>query len=817
MTARFADVLEISLTMAVVLAVLLGLRPLLKEKLRAKAFYWVWLLAALRLCIPFNVSLPQAPVTVEAAPRQALVRVDTHRTNPGGTEYRVMTPLEAEQAQSAAYSAPREPDAPSAADRYTTVLTAGQLLALLWLAGAGVFLAWHLAVYVRFRLRVRRWGAPAEDAALLARFEEAKAELGVNNLALLICPAVGAPLVTGFVNPVLLLPREAVSDGVLRHELIHTRRRDLWYKLLLLLARALHWFNPLVHGMARAANRDLERTCDEAAVAGQDAAFRAAYGAAMLDAVEEGIEARAPLTTHFKGGRAAMKERLLSIASGGKRKKGVALICAAALVISAGAAACSLRPAEEPGQLNGIFDQENYTLRGVGEYVAASQTDGSLVVELSDADEGQPPAWGMIVSPFEPEWMLREDRLPDFAALVTTYGMEMADDDGNPVLPAEVLEMTVEELPYPDENQEADANAPLYIYEALVERADGREELHTFYLMNQAYPDTGIYDLWFDLSQVSREEAEGVRDTLVLGHDRTESPDGTRLISIQPSGADCMLYDISGEHPVALGQFSCTGRLPGGALSDPLWSPDNQRVAATVSNGFRTSFAFPIGPFYQEMEHPDGVAGLTYETLHPEYRLASLADPFPRCVPLAWSEDSLSLQYSWAWVDTENQLHQGTAWYCFDEENHFTGIRDVVETSTTPLSERGPVGDEAFPGYDARQPGAGAGTITLSWPPMSRGCSPSGWRGTGRSLSPSGSSRRTTAPSCATPIPVLWRRTPLPACWATTALCSPTAWGYSPSLWSTTSSTRLGSRSCWPNTTGRCGSWMWTATETGRC
>ena len=528
----------------------------------------------------------------------------------------------------------------------------------------------------------------------------------MNNLALLICPAVGAPLVTGFVNPVLLLPREAVSDGVLRHELIHTCRRDLWYKLLLLLARALHWFNPLVHGMARAANRDLERACDEAAVAGQDAAFRAAYGAAMLDAVEEGIEARAPLTTHFKGGRAAMKERLLSIASGGKRKKGVALICAAALVISAGAAACSLGT-EEHRRLNGIFDQENYPLQGVGEYVVASQTDGSLVVELSDADEGQPPAWGMIVSPFEPEWMLREDRLPDFAALVTTYGMEMADDDGNPVLPAEVLEMTVEELPYPDENQESDANAPLYIYEALVERADGREELHTFYLMNQAYPDTGIYDLWFDLSQVSREEAEGVRDTLVLGHDRTESPDGTRLISIQPSGADCMLYDISGEHPVALGQFSCTGRLPGGALSDPLWSPDNQRVAATVSNGFRTSFAFPIGPFYPEMEHPDGVAGLTYETLHPEYRLASLADPFPRCVPLAWSEDSLSLQYSWAWVDTENQLHQGTAWYCFDEENHFTGIRDVVETSTTPLSERGPVGDEAFPGYD--------GETTWSW------------------------------------------------------------------------------------------------------
>ena len=68
MTARFADVLEISLAMSVVLAVLLALRPLLKKRLRAGAFYWVWLLAALRLCIPFNLSLPQAPVTVEAVP-----------------------------------------------------------------------------------------------------------------------------------------------------------------------------------------------------------------------------------------------------------------------------------------------------------------------------------------------------------------------------------------------------------------------------------------------------------------------------------------------------------------------------------------------------------------------------------------------------------------------------------------------------------------------------------------------------------------------------------------------------------------------------
>ena len=86
MTARFADVLEISLAMSVVLAVLLALWPLLKKRLRAGAFYWVWLLSALRLCIPFNLSLPQAPVTVEAVPR-AVYRVDTVNSNPGNHHY----------------------------------------------------------------------------------------------------------------------------------------------------------------------------------------------------------------------------------------------------------------------------------------------------------------------------------------------------------------------------------------------------------------------------------------------------------------------------------------------------------------------------------------------------------------------------------------------------------------------------------------------------------------------------------------------------------------------------------------------------------
>ena len=159
-----------------------------------------------------------------------------------------------------------------------------------------------------------------------------------------------------------------------------------------------------------------------------------------------------------------------------------------------------------------------------------------------------------------------------------------------------------------------------------------------------------------------------------------------------------MLYDISGEHPVALGQIIHTSGMSGGSThSDPLWSPDSSRVAVTAtgwSTAAQVSFSFPIGPLPPELTHKreGGVAGLTYTALGPEYQLGDVTG-FPRCVPLAWSEDSLSLQYSWAWVDTENQVHEGTAWYCLDENDQFAGIRDVVETGSAPLSERDPMGD----------------------------------------------------------------------------------------------------------------------------
>ena len=64
--AFLSGLFEVSLTMGAVTALLLVLSPVWKRRFRPQWRCWAWLLVALRQAVPFNVSLPRAPVVLEA-------------------------------------------------------------------------------------------------------------------------------------------------------------------------------------------------------------------------------------------------------------------------------------------------------------------------------------------------------------------------------------------------------------------------------------------------------------------------------------------------------------------------------------------------------------------------------------------------------------------------------------------------------------------------------------------------------------------------------------------------------------------------------
>src|SRR5699024_5781239 len=74
-----------------------------------------------------------------------------------------------------------------------------------------------------------------------------------------------SPMAAGLVHPAVYLPGcqlDQTLPYVMAHEIRHLKRRDLWFKFLLMIACGMQWFNPLVWLMARAANRNLELACD---------------------------------------------------------------------------------------------------------------------------------------------------------------------------------------------------------------------------------------------------------------------------------------------------------------------------------------------------------------------------------------------------------------------------------------------------------------------------------------------------------------------------------------------------------------------------
>lgn len=349
--------LELTLPMALVIAVLLAAGPLLGRRFTAKWRYWAWLLIAVRLLLPVGITLPQPVVTLpqpqgeftypvsreEPAPTEPAPVGDPIQVVPGAAEndpyQQIKTGTTAPTGPSTETPKPAEP-AITPTPAGTRSIPVMEAVGWCWAAGTALFLLWQLGSYLALRAKLSRSRRPLTDEAILAVLERESAAAGLRKPLPVYTAAVGSPMIVGAIKPTLLLPELELSTEqlslVFRHELIHYRRRDIWYKLLLMLANAIHWFNPMVWLMVYAADRDLELSCDEAVVAGRDEAYREEYGRCLLAVVRAGMSRRTLFTTNFYSGKKTLKNRLATILDTTKKRRGT--LALAALLLAAAVA-----------------------------------------------------------------------------------------------------------------------------------------------------------------------------------------------------------------------------------------------------------------------------------------------------------------------------------------------------------------------------------------------------------------------------------------------------------------------------------------------
>lgn len=448
------NLLKTSLLGSLAILAMLVLKPLWRERYRAKTRCWLWLALAVFLLLPVDFSVKNAPVQA-APPKDYTLFVGTDKTTIQSTDNLFGDMAEKSgQSPSAVRDTIIQRPVTNPEQKTTRYIPVTTILFYGYLAGAAAFLLYQGVSYALFRRTVRRWKRDVARADYAAMLSDTARDLGVSAPEMIVCEAISTPAVTGLLRPRLLLPHEHYDVQelryILRHELCHLKRRDMLLKLVLLAANAMHWFNPVVYLMLRQADEDIELACDSAATDGLELPERAAYSRTLLAAVQSSVRAL-PATTCFGGTVERLKRRITNVL-GAQKKRGLGIVALVlALTLTAGCAVswgsrdASTAPFDG-SRYHPVFVLENPELT-IGESFLPLSNITSTSVQLSQADGIKMVALtytgtAMVYTPMESVTLTQENfdgtLLPDLDALrsdnKTAWRVQLPDnfDDHDP-------------------------------------------------------------------------------------------------------------------------------------------------------------------------------------------------------------------------------------------------------------------------------------------------------------------------------------------------------------------------------------------------
>ncbi len=434
MSECFKTVLSLSLSGALLILVLLLIKPLVRDRLSKRWQYYIWLVVLARLLLPFapegslmeTVFSPEGerPLQREIGPKPGII---VSPIPPVETKPVDNPPIQ--------YEVPPVP-----VETGTVTVNWGRFLLILWLGTALLLLMRKITAYQSFVRYLKAGCTEVMDLAQLNQLAQVEEKIGVNRpVELYINPLAASPMLLGFFRPCIVLPVADLPEEdfqyTVLHELIHYRHRDLCYKWLVQLTVCLHWFNPLVWRMGWEIDRACELACDEAVLRTLDDSERRAYGTVLLHTAETAGGYRtgvAAVTLHE--GAELLKERLEAIMrfkKGSRRTAVLSLLLTGVLAVSGAAAGAYSGPAKEAARPALLLSELRERLDTVKDWRSTLQVpqktgDSTLAAQAEryyDADSL--PLFGMVFSRLSEaeqrtwmEWFYQNDETAFFSVAV---------------------------------------------------------------------------------------------------------------------------------------------------------------------------------------------------------------------------------------------------------------------------------------------------------------------------------------------------------------------------------------------------------------
>lgn len=373
----------------VLITVVALVRQLLKGKISLRLQYALWAIVLVRLLVPItfgeskisvlNVLDQAASVVEHQEPAEEPTVSDPGWEPIGGSPAPIPTtpvitpgatinpdPVVPEQPEPVVPIVPdpgmnsdpvTEPEPPAVDEPVgAPVVTAAQILTVLWLCGIAVVGLWFLFTNLRFWLRLRRSRRVLELDCPIPVYVTGAAE---------------TPCLFGLIRPAIYLTPEVAEDEValrhvLAHELTHYHHWDHVWSVLRCVCLAVHWYNPLVWLAASLSRRDAELACDESTIRRIGEEERTAYGRTLIGLTCVHRSNLLHTATTMTGSKKSLKERIVLIA---KKPKMAIYTLVAVILIAAIAVGCTFTGAKEKE-----WDTVQFTYEGLEGYLEGKVT-----------------------------------------------------------------------------------------------------------------------------------------------------------------------------------------------------------------------------------------------------------------------------------------------------------------------------------------------------------------------------------------------------------------------------------------------------------
>ncbi len=274
---------------SVICSALLIFKNKILSALGGKALYYISLIAMLVFILPMNIgdiSLPKVPVnqTINVTEFEATVPETNNDISP------------AQDAPQEAPKAVQHNVLPQASNmvRRSNPITMQEILLTVWLLGFIISMCRYFISYFRFKKKI--CGFDIHE--------------NINGVEVIKSPLVASPLVFGFFKPTLAIPEIEMNEDdynlAIKHEMVHYKHHDSWFKLFAVIVNSICWFNPITYFMVNLIGEACEYACDEQVTKEMDMADKKQYSTMILSMV---CQASPALSSNMVKNKKQLKRR----------------------------------------------------------------------------------------------------------------------------------------------------------------------------------------------------------------------------------------------------------------------------------------------------------------------------------------------------------------------------------------------------------------------------------------------------------------------------------------------------------------------------